>query len=439
MVGRRLRCDRRTRADASRFVFQAPTLMPWARVAANVRLAARSRRRRAREATRDAAAALALVGLADFARHFPRELSGGMQMRASIARALAHAPDLLLMDEPFGALDEFTRQRLDAELLALWAAQRLTVVFVTHSIYEAVFLSTRVAVMGARPGRVIADMRDRRAVSAQRRVPGVDDVRARTASGSRRWSPRPAPRRHRPRRDRAMNDDDAPSRVLRYAAPALIAVALHRRVAGHSSPATTCPPYIVPSPLGRLAHARRGSRCCSPIRSASRSASRSPRSRSRPSSARSIALAVRAEPVDRDEPLSLRGAAAGHADRRDRAAHHHLGQGHARRARAVRGRRRDLSDHLQHDARPAQRRSRPAQSLPDVPREPLADPDAAAHSERAAVFLRRPAHRERPLADRRGRRRVRRGHRRSGRRARLPDPDSPACSSTYRASSRRSS
>jgi NitT/TauT family transport system ATP-binding protein len=140
------------------FVFQAPTLMPWARVDANVRLPLDLAAVRRDVAKREAAAALDLVGLAAFARHFPRELSGGMQMRVSIARALATAPDLLLMDEPFGALDEFTRQRLDGDLAALWAKRGLTVVFVTHSIYEAVFLSTRVAVMGARPGRIIADV-----------------------------------------------------------------------------------------------------------------------------------------------------------------------------------------------------------------------------------------------------------------------------------------
>jgi len=140
------------------FVFQAPTLMPWARVAANVRLPLDLAGVDRAAATGAATAALEQVGLAEFARHFPRELSGGMQMRVSIARALATAPDLLLMDEPFGALDEFTRQRLDGELAALWAARGLTVVFVTHSIYEAVFLSTRVAVMGPRPGRVIADV-----------------------------------------------------------------------------------------------------------------------------------------------------------------------------------------------------------------------------------------------------------------------------------------
>ncbi|MET0442295.1 MAG: ABC transporter ATP-binding protein [Casimicrobiaceae bacterium] len=140
------------------FVFQSPTLMPWARVDANVRLPLDLARVPRMEAERAVADVLELVGLRGFARHLPRELSGGMQMRVSIARALVTSPDLLLMDEPFGALDEFTRQRLDDELSALWRARGLTVVFVTHSIVEAVFLSTRVAVMAARPGRVLADV-----------------------------------------------------------------------------------------------------------------------------------------------------------------------------------------------------------------------------------------------------------------------------------------
>ena len=137
------------------FVFQSPTLMPWARVHSNVRLALDLAHTDRTDADRAVAHALDLVGLSEFSRHLPRELSGGMQMRVSIARALVTSPDLLLMDEPFGALDEFTRQRLDDELLRLWRDQRLTVVFVTHSIAEAVFLSTKVAVMAARPGRVL--------------------------------------------------------------------------------------------------------------------------------------------------------------------------------------------------------------------------------------------------------------------------------------------
>ena len=139
-------------------VFQSATLMPWARVAPNVRLPldlAGVPRPTADEAVRDA---LALVGLAGFEASYPRELSGGMQMRASIARALVTRPDLLLMDEPFGALDEITRTRLDAELLGLWGGRRFTVVFVTHSIYEAVFLSQRVVVMSARPGRLLDEV-----------------------------------------------------------------------------------------------------------------------------------------------------------------------------------------------------------------------------------------------------------------------------------------
>ncbi|MEO5765311.1 MAG: ABC transporter ATP-binding protein [Casimicrobiaceae bacterium] len=140
------------------FVFQSPTLMPWARVDANVRLPLDLAHVPRPDADRAVAEALALVGLREFARHLPRELSGGMQMRVSIARALVTSPDLLLMDEPFGALDEFTRQRLDDELSALWRARGFTVVFVTHSIAEAVFLSTRIAVMAARPGRVLAEV-----------------------------------------------------------------------------------------------------------------------------------------------------------------------------------------------------------------------------------------------------------------------------------------
>jgi NitT/TauT family transport system ATP-binding protein len=137
------------------FVFQSPTLMPWARVTTNVRLPLDLAGVPRTDADAAVAVALARVHLTPFAGHLPRQLSGGMQMRASIARALVTEPDLLLMDEPFGALDEFTRQRLDAELLALWSAQRMTIVFVTHSIQEAVFLSSRVAVMAAHPGRML--------------------------------------------------------------------------------------------------------------------------------------------------------------------------------------------------------------------------------------------------------------------------------------------
>jgi NitT/TauT family transport system ATP-binding protein len=117
-------------------VFQSPTLMPWARVDANVRLPLALQQVPREDADRAVADAIWLVGLAEFERHWPRELSGGMQMRVSIARALVNRPDLLLMDEPFGALDEFTRLRLDGELQQLWRKRELTIVFVTHSIHE---------------------------------------------------------------------------------------------------------------------------------------------------------------------------------------------------------------------------------------------------------------------------------------------------------------
>jgi len=137
------------------FVFQDATLMPWASVLDNVHLPLKLRgvaRDKARPQLMDA---LDRVGLADFAGAFPRELSGGMKMRVSLARALVTAPPVLLMDEPFAALDEFTREKLDDDLLELWRSQRWTVIFVTHSIYESVYLSERVLVMGARPGRVL--------------------------------------------------------------------------------------------------------------------------------------------------------------------------------------------------------------------------------------------------------------------------------------------
>ncbi len=140
------------------FVFQEATLMPWSRVRPNVRLPLDLRGDTSDDGNRRVDESLALVGLDKFANAYPRELSGGMQMRVSIARALVTQPDLLLMDEPFGALDEITRNKLDSDLLELWAQKKLTVVFVTHSIYEAVYLSTRVVVMAARPGRVIEEV-----------------------------------------------------------------------------------------------------------------------------------------------------------------------------------------------------------------------------------------------------------------------------------------
>ena len=140
------------------FVFQEPTLMPWATVAANVRLPLDLAGVSRAEADARVAQALAQVGLDGFGAQRPRELSGGMQMRVSIARGLVTRPRLLLMDEPFGALDEITRHRLDADLLALWRAQGLTVVFVTHSLSEAAYLSSRVVVMAPRPGRIVGDI-----------------------------------------------------------------------------------------------------------------------------------------------------------------------------------------------------------------------------------------------------------------------------------------
>jgi len=132
--------------------------MPWTSVHRNVRLPLDLTRVGRNQADAQVHSALELVGLSEFGSVYPRQLSGGMQMRASIARALVTQPRLLLMDEPFGALDEISRGRLDSELRELWHRRELTVVFVTHSIYEAVFLSTRVAVMSGRPGRILEEL-----------------------------------------------------------------------------------------------------------------------------------------------------------------------------------------------------------------------------------------------------------------------------------------
>jgi NitT/TauT family transport system ATP-binding protein len=138
------------------FVFQAPTLMPWAKIIDNVALPLKITQ--AADAVPRARDALAGVDLADFTEAYPHQLSGGMQMRAAIARAIVTQPSLLLMDEPFAALDEITRFKLNDQLLELWSKHRWTVIFVTHSIREAVFLSERVVVMSPRPGRIAADI-----------------------------------------------------------------------------------------------------------------------------------------------------------------------------------------------------------------------------------------------------------------------------------------
>ena len=140
------------------FVFQEPTLLPWRTAADNVQLPLLLAGVNRQEARERAGEALAQVGLSAFADSYPRQLSGGMKMRVSIARALVTRPKILLMDEPFAALDEITRTKLNDELLQLFARQGLTVIFVTHSVYESVYLSSRIVVMTTRPGRVTAEI-----------------------------------------------------------------------------------------------------------------------------------------------------------------------------------------------------------------------------------------------------------------------------------------
>jgi NitT/TauT family transport system ATP-binding protein len=146
--------DRARRDRDYGMVFQAPVLFDWRTVEDNVKLPLELMGRDGRQRTERAREMLELVELGDFLRHHPYQLSGGMQQRVAIARALSFEPAILLMDEPFGALDEMTRERMNSEVLRIWEATGITIVFVTHSIPEAVFLSSRVVVMSARPGRI---------------------------------------------------------------------------------------------------------------------------------------------------------------------------------------------------------------------------------------------------------------------------------------------
>jgi NitT/TauT family transport system ATP-binding protein len=163
-------------------VYQQPTLLPWRTALRNVLLPRQVRRRMgaaARRAARDRAAALLdLVGLEGFARAYPHQLSGGMQQRVALARALMDEPRLLLMDEPFGALDAITREKMNLELLRIWTTTRNTVLFVTHSVEEAVLLSDRVVVMSKGPGAIISDVSIRlprpRRIEMLTEAPGVE-------------------------------------------------------------------------------------------------------------------------------------------------------------------------------------------------------------------------------------------------------------------------
>jgi NitT/TauT family transport system ATP-binding protein len=154
----RFEADSSARTPNIGMVFQSPVLMPWLTTLRNIMFPARLLGRPAKEYEARARGLISLVGLAGFENHYPWQLSGGMQHRAALARALLTEPEILLMDEPFAALDILTREQMAVELSRIWAVRRTTVLFITHSIEEAVFLADRVVVLSSRPGRIIGDL-----------------------------------------------------------------------------------------------------------------------------------------------------------------------------------------------------------------------------------------------------------------------------------------
>jgi hypothetical protein len=339
-----------------------------------------------------------------------------MQMRVSIARGLVTQPDLLLMDEPFGALDEITRHKLDADLLELWRKKKLTVIFVTHSIHEAVFLSSRVVMMAARPGRVVEQFQIDEPYPRSARLHGDAANSRNMPSGCRTACCAQASRR-------GADDDEAASlepaaRAARAPGadqawcwyPALVGVVL---LAWQGWSWLKLPPYLVPSPYPDDADAgdRLGAagQCAAGHAEDHRAVLRAGNG-----GGRADLVPVRAEQAHRDRAVPVRRAAAGDAHRRGGAADHHLGEEPGGRdgvcAALV-----ALFPIISNTTLGLRSIDPDLQSYFKLNRATRwQTAGAPAHPERAALLLRRPAHLQRPRADRRGGGGVRRRHRRLG-------------------------